>query len=186
MAARPEHFGIRALRDTLKLALRRFGLRAVDIREHATPRVSRCSTSTAQAARKTRQAHREGEMKMKMTKYAGSAFIGLDDLQDGPFRGTIAAIAPGSYDKPVITFGSGPKFSLNKTNVGILIEEYGDESDDWIGEKVELYAGTVPFNGEDQPSVVVRPLPRAPGEKKPPPPKPKNSSGGDMDDEVPF
>jgi hypothetical protein len=120
---------------------------------------------------------------MKMTKYAGASFIGVDDVQDGPIRGTIAAVDPGSFDKPVLTFSSGLKFSCNKTNVGTLIEAWGDESDDYLGERVELYAGTVRFKGEEQPAVLLRALPRAPGEeKKPPPPKPK----GDLDDEVPF
>jgi hypothetical protein len=174
--------GIHALRATLKFALRR-GLRCVDAREHRT-RVSRCST--AQAARTTR-GRRESEAKMKMTKYAGASFVGLDDVQDGPIRGTIAAVDHGSFDRPVITFSNGMKFSCNKTNVGILIEEWGDESEDYLGEKLELYAGTTKFKGEDQPSVLVRPLPRAPGEKKVLPPKPKDSgTGGDMDDEIPF
>ena len=44
---------------------------------------------------------------MKMTKYAPASFIGVDDVQDGPIRGTIAAVDHGSYDKPVITLNSG-------------------------------------------------------------------------------
>jgi hypothetical protein len=122
---------------------------------------------------------------MKMTKYAGSSFIGLDDVQGGPFRGTIAMVEHGSYDKAVITFSTGPRFSLNVTNTQTLIKAWGDESDDWIGEKVELYAGTVTFKGEPQASVLVRPLERKPGEKKVKPPKPK-TYGGDMDDEIGF
>jgi hypothetical protein len=122
---------------------------------------------------------------MKMTKYAGASFIGVSDVRGGPFRGTAAAVDHGSFDKPVMTFSSGQRFSLNKTNVGILIEAWGEESDDWIGEKVELYLGSIPFQGEPQEAVLVRPLERKPGEKKVKPPKPKSHSG-DMDDEIPF
>jgi hypothetical protein len=122
---------------------------------------------------------------MKMTKYAGASFIGVDDVQDGPIRGTAAAVDLGSFDKPVITFSNGMKFSLNKTNVSTLIEAFGDDSDDWIGEKVELYAGTIRFKNEDQPAVLVRPLVRAAGEKKVKPPKPKSGPSADIDDPVP-
>jgi hypothetical protein len=128
---------------------------------------------------------------MKMTKYASASFIGLDDLQDGPIRGTIAAVKEGSFDKPVITLRSGMKCSLNKPSVSALIEAWGDEGNDWIDEKVELYAGTIPYQGEDKDAVLARALPRAPGEdKKPAPPQPTNDNGsgkrGDIDDEIPF
>src|SRR5262249_13608475 len=106
---------------------------------------------------------------------------------DGPIRGTIAAIEHGSFDKPVLTFTNGQKLSLNKTNVGILIDEWGEESDDYLGEKLEVYVGTIRYQNEDKAAPLVRPLPREPGEKKPPAPKPKASGrGGDMDDEMPF
>jgi hypothetical protein len=111
----------------------------------------------------------------------------VDDVQDGPIRGTIAAVEHGSFDKPVLTFSNGMKFSLNKTNVGTLIEAWGDESDDWIGEKVELYAGTIRFKNEDQPAVLVQALARAAGEKKVKPPKPtKDGPSSDINDVIPY
>jgi hypothetical protein len=181
--------GIRGLRGVLKLALRRFGLRCVDAYEHTTKvsgKVSRCST--AQAARRT-QGRQKAKLTgkataMKMTKYAGASFIGVEDVRDGPFRGTIAAVDHGSYDKPVITFSSGQRFSLNKTNVGILIEAWGDESDDYVGERAELHLGSIPFQGEPKEAVLVRPLERKPGEKKVKPTKPKSSMS--MDDDIPM
>jgi hypothetical protein len=121
---------------------------------------------------------------MKMTKYASASFIGTDDVEAGPIRGTIAAVDHGSYDKAVITFSNGMRFSLNKTNVGTLIGVWGDESDDWVGERLELFLGTVRYKNEDQPSVLVRPLVRAAGEKKVKPPKPKSGPSADIDDPV--
>jgi len=120
---------------------------------------------------------------MKMRKYAPASFIGVDDVRDGPIRGTIAKVEDGSFDKPVITFTNGTRFSCSKTNVGILIEELGDESDDYLGERVELYAGTTRFQGADKDVVLLRVLPRAEGEEKRPPPKPAK---GDLDDDIPY
>jgi hypothetical protein len=185
LEAMPGGDGIRGLRRLLKTALRRDRLRAIDVREHAATKVSHCSTARAV---RTTQGRRESEAKMKMSKYAGSSFINYDDVEGGPFRGTIAGVAHGSYDKAVVTFSSGQRFSLNVTNTQILIKAWGDESEDWIGEKAELYAGTVKFKGEETPSVLVRPLERKPGEKKVKPPKPATAGPAaiGMDDDIPY
>jgi hypothetical protein len=174
----------RRMRRMLKTAWRRDQLRAIDVREQ-TAKASRCST--AQAVRTTQWRRKSKARVMKMTKYAGASFIGVDDVQDGPIRGTIAAVEHGSFDKPVLTFSNGMKFSLNKTNVGTLIEAWGDESDDYLGEKLEMYLGTIRFKNEDQPAVLVRPLVRAAGEKKVKPLKPpKSGSSSDIDDVIPY
>lgn len=121
---------------------------------------------------------------MDMTQFAGRGYIGLDDVADGTsFRSTIEAVELGSYNKPVIVFTSGRKFSVNVTNAKTLVEAWGAESESWIGETIEFYKGVVAFKGEDQPSVLVRPIVRKAGEK--PPPKPR-SSGDAMDKEIPF
>jgi hypothetical protein len=71
-----------------------------------------------------------------------------------------------------------------------MIKAFGNETDDWVGERIELYAGEAPYQDKMVPSVRVTPLMRAEGEeKKPkkPPPKPKGGSGGgDLNDDVPF
>jgi hypothetical protein len=127
---------------------------------------------------------------MDMAKYAGTSFLSLDDVQDGPFRGVITAIEPGSYGKPVLTFDNGLRLSLNVTNVTTLIKAWGSESDDWIGERVEAYAGETKYQGETKRSVLVRALARKTGAEVPPPPQPAaaraNANRGDMDDEIPF
>jgi hypothetical protein len=38
---------------------------------------------------------------------------------------------------------SGQMLSLNKTNVGNLLRDFGEESDNWIGQLVEIYAGEI-------------------------------------------
>ena len=70
---------------------------------------------------------------MDMRKYAGTAFIKLADLAKGPKCKVIESIAEGQYGRPVITFSDGRKLSLNVTNTNILLELFGQDSDDWIG-----------------------------------------------------
>jgi hypothetical protein len=96
---------------------------------------------------------------MEMRKYASSRFIKLDDLEGEPQRKTITDIEEGKFDKPTLTFDDGTRLSLNGTNVSTLIRAFGtDDSDAWIGQPIELYAGTVRFNGNDKPAVLVRAL----------------------------
>lgn len=116
---------------------------------------------------------------MLMTKYAGSRFIDLDDVSDGPFKQVIDEVAIGKFDKPVLKFRSGLQFSANVTNVGKLIEAFGEDSDDWLGQTIELYKGPLKYKGEIQDGVLVRPTGI---EKKEAAPK----KSGDMDDEIPF
>jgi hypothetical protein len=45
-----------------------------------------------------------------MTDYAGTKFIKVEDVADGPIEAVIADVMMGSYDKPVITFNNGDHF----------------------------------------------------------------------------
>jgi hypothetical protein len=49
-----------------------------------------------------------------------------------------------------LKFKSGRRFSLNSTNIDILRAAFGDESDNWIGIEIELYAGETKYNGRHQ------------------------------------
>jgi hypothetical protein len=125
---------------------------------------------------------------MDMSKYAGTAFIGLDDVREAPMRGQVAWVEVGQYDKPVITFENGLRFSLNVSNVQRLMKDLGGESDDWIGEVIELAIGQVKFKDTLVDSVIATVVPRAPGAtpKKLSPPKPKKRSSDDIDDTIAF
>jgi hypothetical protein len=133
---------------------------------------------TAKQAR--RQAR--GATTMDMSKYASRKFIKPEDLASGPQRKTIDTIEEGNYDKPNVTFHDGSKLSLNGTNVSTLIAAFGStEHSDWIGEEVELYAGTLKYNGADNPAVLVWALNSSPAAvKAKPKPQPP------FDDEVPY
>lgn len=123
---------------------------------------------------------------MDMRQFAGSSFITVETLRDGLREEDIASVEPGKYDKPVVTFKSGAKFSLNVTNVNTLIKAYGPNDQDWIDCTVELSIGLVKYNGNNVESVIVRPVtPPMPLTKRTPIPKtpsPKN----DMNDDIPF
>jgi hypothetical protein len=125
---------------------------------------------------------------MDMSKYAGSAFISLDDVRDAPMRGEIAWVEMGQYERPVITFTNGLRFSLNVSNVQRLMKDLGSESDDWIGEVIELAIGQVKFKDGMVDSVIATVVPRDPGAgpRKLSPPKPKKQSSGDIDESIPF
>jgi hypothetical protein len=119
---------------------------------------------------------------MDMSRYASSSFIKVDDLAEGLEEKVITEIGEGKYEKPVVTFIDGTKLSLNGTNVRALINAFGPNDEDWIGQRIELYAGTVKFNGKDTPSVLVRALNPSPAAARTLP-KPQRDV---PDDEVPF
>jgi hypothetical protein len=116
---------------------------------------------------------------MDMRKYAGAMFIKVDDVRDGALRMQIAAIKEGQFEKADMVFESGEVLSLNATNTRILIREYGRDSADWIGKEVELRLGQVPFGGQLQDSVVVKPI-------SPASVADKGKGTDDLDDEVLF
>ena len=112
---------------------------------------------------------------MDMSRYASRKFIKPEDLASGPQRKTITVVEEGKYEKPVLTFEDGTRLSLNATNCSTLIAAFGNDDQDWIGQKIELYGDTLRYNGADNPALLVRAL---------------NSSSlpprDTMDDEIPF
>jgi hypothetical protein len=115
-----------------------------------------------------------------MRKYASSRFLKLEDVFDRPRRETVVEVTDGKWDKPVLRFQSGAQ--LNATNVGTMIAAYGDDSDDWIGVEIELYAGETKFQGGMTDSVLIRPV-------TPPTPMAKRRPGSEPEpfkDEIPF
>ena len=122
-----------------------------------------------------------------MRKYASSTFIKVDDLVEGPEQKVITEIGEGKYEKPVATFEDGTKLSLNGTNVNTLIRAYGPNEIDWLQKRIELYAGTLRYNGTDNPGVLVKAidvLPRA--DRTPLKPEPLQPLKDDLDDSIPF
>jgi hypothetical protein len=59
--------------------------------------------------------------------------------------------------KPVLGFSETDQaLVLNKTNFSALAMMFGEDSDDWRGEKVVLYPGVTDFKGRSMPTIKVR------------------------------
>ena len=122
-------------------------------------------------------------------KYASSSFIKFEEVKNnGSIRSKIAFVKEGQYGKLDVTLENGRKVGLNGTSVGVLMAELGDDYDGWIGYEVEIYAGSVPYQGSLKDAVLVRPLnggksefwQEMPDEEEPPLAEP------DRDDQDPF
>jgi hypothetical protein len=143
------------------------------------------SLAQVETANQAKRAAKLRRTQMDLSRYASRKFIKPEDLASGPQHKTIMAIEEGRYDKPVVTFEDGARLSLNGTNVSVLIDAFGSAEDqDWIGQRIELYPGTLRYNGNDNAAVMVRALNRVPAAARTPPkPQPRRD---DPDDEIPF
>ena len=75
------------------------------------------------------------------SKYTAGAFITLASLGDEVRHETIIEVTMGQYDKYNLTFKSGAKFAVNKSNARTLQKHYGMDYDDRLNKKVKLVAG---------------------------------------------
>jgi hypothetical protein len=128
-----------------------------------------------------------GGLKMDVTKYLGSLFLKVEDVRNAHRRVRIIDCSLGQYDKLDLTFEGGDKLSLNTTNVRTLARAYGRNSDEWVGKTIELFIGLTEYRGEQQDSILVRPVSSSaalePGEEAASAPRRLSS---DLDDEIPF
>ncbi len=95
---------------------------------------------------------------MKMTEAFPSKYLraDVDVCDEQPVVATIKEVemetvgqGAQSDSKPVVYFREFTKgLVLNKTNAGIISDLYGDDSDDWAGKRVTLYATEVQFEGK--------------------------------------
>lgn len=135
----------------------------------------------------------------KTTEMYPSRFLKASDFEDGDRALTIAdlrteRIGQGSQadDKWVLFFQEEEKgLVLNKTNTIIIAKLYGDDTDNWVGKQVTLYATEVQFKDDMVDAIRVR--------SKPPrkPAKPTRPASGPVaqptpaaaevdDDGIPF
>jgi hypothetical protein len=171
------------LRATLKYAGRR-GLRALYVRElESLPPPTKAKEFII----------------MDMRQFKKPRFLKVDDIRSGSRQMRIAGVLQGKYEKPDLVFESGDKLGLSATNIDILAEAYGWDSNMWVGHVVELSAGKGQFSGKEVDMVLLKPISKAevegaetakePTKKKTPnkPPQLKAvGGGGAMDDEIHF
>jgi hypothetical protein len=123
----------------------------------------------------------EGTKQMDMRKYTGTSFIKFDEVKSRPMVETIHEVVEGKYDKANLKFESGRQFSLNATNCRVLAKAYGQDSNEWLGCEIELYAGKLEYNGSENDAVLVRPISTTKNQN---PAQPKAEP--DFDDQIPF
>jgi hypothetical protein len=156
---------IRRLRAWLKIGLRAFGLRCVEIQE-------------------TRQ---QGRTTMDMRKFSGSV-IRPEDLYDGPrVEKIIAIFEHEKHNCVVFELESGCQFYCWGNHARILSRAWGFESDNWKGQEFELSLGHYTDKRDDPPTeketIAIRAISPA---------KPEAGNGGvpalrdALNDEIPF
>ena len=99
---------------------------------------------------------------MKITDAFKGAFLKAADIQHKPKTLTIASIGEeevAGETKIVVRFEKTDQaWVMNRTNAYILTEEWGDETEDWIGKKVLLKADKTTFSGKLVPCIRVEPV----------------------------
>jgi hypothetical protein len=131
---------------------------------------------------------------MDMRKY-GAGPVKPDDVRDSPRVDKIINIY--EHEKfrcPVLELESGDTFNLNATNNRNLSKAWGFDSDDWLGQELELSLGYYKDWRDDPPSdketVVVRAVSSAKaqngGGAVVPVPKSFPPQHDDMEDQIPF
>jgi hypothetical protein len=137
-----------------------------------------------------------------MRKFGTHGFIKLDRVRGKPIRGKIVEVTESQFSRPILRFEDGSQFSLNGTNTDTMLDVYGEDDRNWIGQVVELYEGMLRVAGGEQEGVRLRPisLPEHYGDggngakapatatKKATAAEPakKTKLGEEMDDTIPF
>lgn len=104
-------------------------------------------------------------MGIDMRGYAGSSeYLKAADLKGREVSVTIVDVGTQEYDnegvtevKPWVKFRDKEKgVVLNVTNTRRLCDEFGDDSDSWIGKEIVLYPERVDFKGNMVDAIRVR------------------------------
>ena len=137
---------------------------------------------------------------MDMRQYA-STYIKPDQVREGPIQTRIVNVFESErYGRPMLELETGSQFTLNDGNCNTLIKAWGHNSDDWIGQEIELVLGSYKDwksdPPEDKETVKVRAVSPAktttaqnsgtPVNKPLPPSKVGKSPKDDLDDSIPF
>jgi hypothetical protein len=130
----------------------------------------------------------------KTSQMFPSKWLKASDFEDGDAVMTIREVTQETIgqgkdaaEKFVLYFEEEERgLVLNKTNVGTIAKLHGDDTDDWIGKQVTLFATEVQFQSEMVEAIRVRSKPpRRPGAKVERPAAPAATPAED-DDQVPF
>jgi len=130
----------------------------------------------------------------------GTKFVKVDHVRDGAIQARIVNVFVGEqFGRPVLELETGGQFTLNEGNTTTLIKAWGSNSDDWIGQEIELLLGTYtdwksrpPTEKETVKVRAISPAKTAAGNSgtasKPPLPASRIATAlkDDLSDDVPF
>jgi hypothetical protein len=138
---------------------------------------------------------------MDARKYA-SKYVKPDNVRDGPIQTRIINVFEDErYGRLTLELETGSQFGLNESNTNTLITAWGHETNEWIGQELELSLGTYKdWRADpvvDKETVKVRAISPAKTtaagnsgtpSKPPLPPSIKSAAprADDMDDSIPF
>lgn len=127
---------------------------------------------------------------MRLSEVYGGNYLKAEDLKGGTPFVTISAVEPKKFDdgtKLILTFeGKDKQLVCNSTNASIIEEVTGcNDTDDWIGKRIQLCVRKVEFSGRLVPAirVVMNETAPAPKRQAPPPPAPDPEI---PEDDIPF
>jgi hypothetical protein len=194
--AMPGVDGIRNFRALLKAALRHYGLRAIEAHElHARepqdePQPGRsCMSKFSERVQAQREEQRE--------KQKDSGIFKVADFPSG--KELLLTVR--YLDEQVEMFGkqvdllnfveTGRQLQLNWTTSQWLIDNLGDDPEDWPGRQVVLHLAEYEYNREKKLGIRLKlPADDQPAASKPAPAPtaaaPKPDRKADLDDEIPF
>lgn len=128
---------------------------------------------------------------MKANTAFPSKFLKAADLSGRRVVVTISHVAIEKFDdgeRPCVFFqGKDKGLVLNKTNFNAIADITGEEdSDDWGGKRITLYATKVDYQGKRVEAIRVDDPPKDARREPEPEPEPEPELGPDFDDEIPF
>jgi hypothetical protein len=125
---------------------------------------------------------------MDMRKY-GAGPVRPEDIREGPLQEKIVDVSISEkFECPALHFETGNQFLLFNANARVMNRAYTTESNNWLGQVIELSLGHYTDNrGEEKETVVLKPVSVL---------QPSADNGGpkaalpsvrdDMDDNIPF
>jgi len=127
---------------------------------------------------------------MKKSDVFPSKWLCAADLQGREFPLTITEFTQMDVQsdgilKPVLRFGGATKMLiLNVTNFGVIADMHGDETDNWLGKTITLFATVTQYAGKQVDCIRIRPA--APAVHVASAPVAAPVSSPPADDEIPF
>jgi hypothetical protein len=126
---------------------------------------------------------------MKISSAFPSQYLKAADLNDRAVRVTIADVRMediGGDHKPILYFvGKEKGLVMNKTNANTISGRFGDDTDDWNGQDIELFPTIVDFQGRSVDAIRVR-IPKGPARAAPPPRQYSEAEPPPPEDDIPF